>query len=309
MKIYPPAHEPDALADGEGLLFWYGATHIARAENSRRYRLENRLDQLPGARAFVGRDLSERALEGIDRVLVVRPFVDGPARRQLDALRRRGCRLWADYDDLLFDGELEQFPNASRFWQRMRLRRRLPVYRQGLDAFDAFTCSTEPIAEALRRLRPGVPVHVVPNVPSARWIANGWERYGTSAWSEGGPRVLRYFPGSPSHDEDFATVSATLAALLHQHPELSLEIVGYLRFDARPFPSERISHRPRVPHSELPELLLSTWLNLIPLAPTPYSLARSNIKELEASAFDVPSVTGSPQDFRDRIEQALRDGR
>jgi hypothetical protein len=309
MKLFPPAAEPAVFGAGEGLLFWYGAEHVARAENSRRYRIDNRLVHLPAARSYVGRKLPEAALVEVRIVLAVRPFVDAVARSELERLRARGLSVWADYDDLLFQGELADFPNAHRFWPRLRWKRRLPVYRGGLGAFDGFTCSTAPIAEALSTQRPGAPVHLVQNVPSSRWIEGGWTEYGRLAWKPGAPRVLRYLPGSPSHDEDFRAVEDVLAGLLHEVPDLELEIVGYLNFQRSKFPAARLRHRPKLPYHELPAVLLPTWVNLVPLANTPYSRARSSIKELEAEAFDVPSVSGHAGDFEQGLRAALERGR
>ncbi len=309
MKLFPSAHEPAALSDGQGVLFWYGAPHVARAENSRRYRIDNRLEHLPGARSYVGRTLTPSALAGIRLVLVIRAFVDRHARRQIDALRKSGIEVWADYDDLLFECPLDEFPGAGRFWARLRARRRLPVYRAGLDAFDGFTCTTEPIAVALRALRPDAPVHVVPNVPSAAWIRQGWARYGARAWKPGDPLTLRYLPGSPSHDEDFASIQPALARLLHDEPRLELEIVGYLHFDSHHFPRGRVRHFSRVDYDQLPGVILPTWLNLVPLAPSRYSQARSDIKRLEAEAFDVPSVGGDAAECTRSILDALARGR
>jgi hypothetical protein len=309
MKIFPPAVEPAVFGGGRGVLFWYGAEHVARAENSRRYRIENRLEHLSEARSYTGRQLPDRLLEGVRLVISVRPFVDRVARREFDRLRARGVSLWADYDDLLFDGSLDDFPNARRFWHRLRWRRRLPVYREGLDAFDGFTCTTAPIAEALSSACPDAEVHVVPNVPAPAWIERGWARYGHLAWRQGAPRVLRYFPGSPSHDEDFATVEDALVRLLHSVSDLELEIVGYLNFRQHRFPRGRVRHRPKVPYEELPRDLLPTWLNLVPLAPTPYSRARSTIKQQEAAAFGVPSVVGGAGEIEQGIRVALASGR
>jgi hypothetical protein len=309
MKVFPPAIEPRVFGSGDGVLFWYGAEHVARAENSRRYRIENRLGHLPEARSYTGRRLPDRVLEGVRLAISVRPFVDRVARRELDRLRARGVSLWADYDDLLFQGSIDDFPNARKLWQRIRWWRRLPVYRRGLDAFDGFTCTTDPIAEALTRTCPDVEVHVVPNVPAAAWIERGWARYGQLAWRKGAPRVLRYFPGSPSHDEDFATVEDQLARLLHEVADLELEVVGYLNFQPRRFPPGRVRHRPKVPYDELPAFILPTWLNLVPLAPTPYSRARSTIKQQEAAAFGVPSVVGGAGELERGIRAALASGR
>lgn len=309
MKLFPPAPEPAAFGAGDGLLFWYGAEHVARAENSRRYRIENRLALLPEARVFVGRRLPPDVLRGVRVVLAVRPYVDRVARVEIREVRRRGIAVWADYDDLLFEGSLDDFPNARRFWARLRWRRRLPVYREGLAAFDGFTCTTEPIAEALRRARPDAPIELVPNVPSRRWIEDGWRRFVDRAWKPGDPLVLGYFPGSPSHDEDFAVVEETLARLLREFPELRLVVVGYLRFAREKFPADRLTVAPKVAYEDFPAMLLPTWLNLVPLADTPYSRARSDIKVLEAEAFDVPSAVGDASGIEARIRAALASGR
>lgn len=309
MQVFPPASEPAAFGAGEGLLFWYGAEHVARAENSRRYRMDQRAELLPAARTHVGRRLPEAATHGVRLVLCVRPFVDRVLRAEVERMRQRGIAVWADYDDLLFAGEVDDFPNARKVWQRFKIGRRLPVYREGLVQFDGFTCSTQPIADALTRARPDVPVHVVPNVPAAAWIQRGWDRFGHLAWKPGMPRTLRYLPGSPSHDEDFAVIEDSLARLLHDTADLELEIVGYLNFNPRKFPRGRLRHLPKVPYDDLPRVILPTWLNLVPLAPTRYSQARSNIKELEAAAFDVPSAVGGAAELEATLRSALEKGR
>ncbi len=290
----PRAGDARAPDDGDGVLYWYGATHVAKAENSRRYRIENLLESRTKSTSHVGRILPPGKLRGIHTVVVVRAYVDALARLQLHALRRRGVRLVADYDDLLFDCPLDEFPPAERLRDRPRMARRLRIYRRGLDAFDAFTCSTEPIADALRRLRPDAPVELVANVPSPRWIEQGWRRFGRSAWKPGDPKVLRYLPGSPSHDRDFAVIEDVLAEFLRRHDDVALEVVGYLNFDRAKFPRDRVAHRPKVAYEDFPAVLLSTWVNLAPVAPTAYGLARSPIKLREASAFGVPTLSNHP---------------
>ncbi len=288
---------PGEADDGEGVLFWYGATRIAKAENSRRYRIENRLERLPRARSFVGRWLPADLLEDVHTVIVLRPYLDRSTREQLDALRRRGIRLVADFDDLLFDCPLSDFPPAEKLFHRPRMALRLRAYRAGLGAFDAFTCSTEPIAEALRRLRPDAPVRTVPNVPSPCWIERGWDRYGHLAWRPGDPKVMRYLPGSPSHDRDFAVVEDVLAEFMRAHADVELEVVGYLKFRRSKFPRDRVRQRAKVRYDELPAILLSTWVNLVPLAPNVYSASRSALKFLEAAAFDVPTIATPSADL------------
>jgi glycosyltransferase involved in cell wall biosynthesis len=285
-----PILTPVCGGSGSGVLFWYGAPHVAVAENSRRYRIANRLQVLPAARSVVSRTIPEDMLAGVHTVVSLRPFVDSVALRQIARLRGVGIRLVADYDDLLFDCPPSDFPGADYLLRRLRIARRLETYRSSVHHFDAFTTSTWPIAHALRAIRPDAAISVVPNQPSPAWVARGWARYGACAWKPGDARIVRYLPGSPSHDRDFAMIEEALIAFLHLHTDVELEVVGYLKFHQRSFPPGRVRHLPKVDYELFPKVLLSTWINLVPLAPTVYSQARSALKLLEAAAFGVPSI-------------------
>lgn len=285
-----PILAPVCEGTGDGVLFWYGAPHVSVAENSRRYRITNRLEALPLARSVSGRVIPNPKLEGVHTVVSLRPYVDSVAARQLAQLRSRGIRVVADYDDLLFDCPLRDFPGADHLLRRLQIGSRLETYRGSVQHFDAFMASTRPIADALRAMRPDAAISVVPNQPSPAWVARGWARFGDRAWKPGDARVVRYLPGSPSHDRDFAVIEEALITFLDRHPDVQLEVVGYLRFHQRNFPRGRVRHLPKVDYERFPEVLLSTWINLVPLAPTVYSQARSALKLLEAAAFGVPSI-------------------
>jgi len=285
-----PILAPVCHGEGAGVLYWYGASHISLAENSRRYRIANRLESMPWARSYVGRVIPQETLAGIHTVVSLRPYVDSLALRQIQQLRSRDIRVVADYDDLLFDCPLDDFPGADHLFRRLQIGSRLQTYRESVQHFDAFTASTRPIADALRAMRPDAAISVVPNQPSPSWVARGWARFGDRAWKPGDARIIRYLPGSPSHDRDFAVIEEALIAFLRQHPDVQLEVVGYLKFHQRDFPRGRVRHLPKVDYERFPEVLLSTWINLVPLAPTVYSQARSALKLLEAAAFGVPSI-------------------
>lgn len=288
----------DAVSDGtgDGVLFWYGAPHVAVALNSRRYRIDNRLERLPMARSFTGRTLPDEVLEGIHTVVSVRAYVDPKAAGQLARLRARGLHLIADYDDLLFACPPRDFPGYHQTLLKRRVVKKLDTYRSGLTHFDAFTASTTPIAEALRAARPDAPVATIPNRPSPAWFARGWSRFGDDRWQHGGPLVLRYLPGSPSHDHDFAVIADPMAEFLRRHDDVNFEVVGYLRFDSTHFPKGRVRHLAKVDYEAFAGVLVSTWINLVPLAPTVYSQARSALKILEAAGFGVPSIASPSVD-------------
>lgn len=291
MRTTPSAAfaERGARYDGFGLCFWYQATRMARASASCRYRMGHLAEHLRGAVTIVDRSPPLRDLRDADVLLVVRPFVDTACEAILDACRRRGVLLVADFDDLLFAGDPAEYPlvlggSLTAEESAARIRR----YREGLAAFDAFTVATADLESDLARAKPGARIARVPNGVSASWVEQGRALY--RAWQPGDPRVIRYLSGSPSHGADFAHIAPIVERFLRAHSRVTLEIVGALD-DRTP-----IQHA-RVPYMELPRLLASSWVTLAPLAPTRFNACKSAIKFLESAAFGAPCVASSIGDM------------
>lgn len=255
---------------------------------------------------MISESLPRAALAGKDVVLCARPAVDAKRAQVLGALRGQGLRLVADFDDLLFDCDPDDYPPIARGTRQRAVHElRLREYRQSLDHFDAFTVSTDSLAEHLRALRPGAPVHVVPNGVSPGWLRQGLMLYRT--WRPGDPKVIRYLPGSPTHDRDFAVIANPLRGFLREHGNVRLEVVGPLSFDGSGFPQDRVARRARVPFERFAELLGSSWVTLAPLARSEFNRCKSAIKFLEAAAFACPTVaTPIPDILRHRDGGVLR---
>ena len=287
------------------LCFWYHSSAIARASASCRYRIGNLTEVVRGATAVIDSVLSLRALQGKRALITARPFIDRSRLRSLATLRKKGVRLIGDFDDLLFDCPIDDFPPVMQGdGARSLHQERLGVYRDSLRYFDAFTVATEPLAEHLRALQPGVPVHVVPNGVSPAWARQTQLVY--RSWQPGDRKIIRYLPGSPSHDADFAMVSHPLRAFLLDHPDVHFEVVGPLHWDTTGFPSDRIAHRPRVRFEHLGEWLASSWVNLAPLAATEFNRCKSAIKYLESAVVGCPTLaTPIPDVARHRAGAVL----
>lgn len=277
--------------------FWYEPTRIAEARASCRYRIGNLVDHLPGATALVGTKLSVVNHLPVRTLCCVRPLASASFEQQLRDLRRRGARLVADFDDLLFGGPVEGLPPwAGGVGARGSEANRQLRYVKALDLFDEVTVATGALAERVSCARPKVEVTVVPN-----GISESWARRGEACrrWAPGDPRVVRYLSGSPSHDADFATVAPVLRAFLRRHANVRLEVLGPVRVDTSTFPSGQIRHLPRIrPFDELPSILASSWLAIAPLAPTPYNECKSAIKFLESAVFGCPVIASPNQDLR-----------
>lgn len=223
------------------------------------------------------------------RVLIAsRPRASSTSTRLLRRCAKRGILRVADFDDLLFTSNVEDFPTVlSGLESQSRASARALRHRRVIDKFDAFTVSTPSLASELQKLAPGAPVIVVPNGLSAAWVARANAIY--PAWKPGDPRVIRYLPGS-THDADFTVVGPALRRFLNAHPEVTLEVVGRLKWDRTGFPVGRVHHHDMVPYEHLPRFLASSWVNIAPLVDNRFNRCKSAIKFLEAAAFACPTV-------------------
>jgi glycosyltransferase involved in cell wall biosynthesis len=143
---------------------------------------------------------------------------------------------------------------------------------------------------------PAANVAVVPNGLSDAWVRQGRALY--EAFEPGDPLVIRYFAGSPSHDDDFASVVEPIRRFLFEHPEVRLELVGAIRADISTFPEGRVALLPAVPYEVLPMLIAKSWVNIAPLRTSEYAESKSALKVLEAAAFVCPTLASPNDDVR-----------
>jgi glycosyltransferase involved in cell wall biosynthesis len=281
---------------GRGLVFWYQATRVARAAGSCRYRIGNLTELIRGATAVIDASPGSRVFRDARVVVMLRPYLDTEDTALLQGLRKRGVRLVADFDDLLFDGDPDQWPQVqSKLLDRAECLLRRDRYRSALAQFSAFTVSTPHLAERLRQILPEADVAVIPNGVSPLWLRQG--RATCRPWQPGDPRIIRYLVGSPSHDADFAVVGEPLAAFLREHRDVGLEIVGPLRVPGQLFPPGQISRMDPVPYGEFAQILASSWVTLAPLVATEFNRCRSAIKFLESAAFGAPCIASPSSDM------------
>jgi len=277
--------------------FWYQALDVAKATASCRYRMGNLCELLSGADVVVNRALPQPIRARVATVCMIRPLVTPSLRAQLAALRDGGVRLVADFDDLLFAGRVSGLPGSvGGATSTALLDARLEGYAAALTAFDAFTVSTRPLREHILQRVPAAKVAVVPNGLSEAWVRQGRALY--DAFQPGDPLVIRYFAGSPSHDDDFASIAEPIRRFLVSHPKVRLELVGSIRADLSTFPEGRAVFSPPVPYETLPKLIAKSWLNIAPLCGSEYAEGKSALKVLEAAAFGCPTLATANDDVR-----------
>lgn len=289
-----PVH-PRLRTPARRVCFWYQALDVAKATASCRYRMGNLCELLSGADIVVRRALPRQVRARVATVCMIRPLVTPPLLAELAALRAAGVRLVADFDDLLFAGRVSGLPaSVGGATSSALLDARLEGYACALTAFDAFTVSTRPLRDQVLRRVPTAKVAVVPNGLSDAWVRQGRALY--DAFRPGDPLVIRYFAGSPSHDEDFATVAEPIRRFLVDHPEVRLELVGSIRADLSAFPEGRAAFLSPVPYETLPRLIGKSWVNIAPLRSSEYAESKSALKVLEGAAFGCPTLASANDD-------------
>lgn len=277
---------------GPRILFWYSSLTRAKALASCQYRIGNFVEVGRRAKALIAEQLPTRVLEQVDVLIIVRPYPSRAVHRALKEARRLSVLRVADYDDLLFAGAPGERPEVqsgrlSLRWMEDAHR----AYASLLPFFDAFSVTTAELAEELRVVRPDARIVISKNGLSPSWVEQGRAVY--PAWKPGDPKIMRFFPGSPTHDASFLEMASALAEWMAQNDDAKLEVVGNLEWRVDRFPKGRARHRGPVPYAELPGLLASTWINLWPRAETRFNHAKSPIKFLEAAAFGAPTIASS----------------
>ena len=229
-------------------------------------------------------------------VCVLRPQPGKKLDRLLERCQRLGIRTVADVDDLIFAPELADISpsvinaQASARIVRQQFQRTFSV----MQTFNDITVTTEPLAQAWKDTGSCIPVSVIPNGLSANWLNHP---VGVHAQPASNHKLMTYLPGTRSHDHDFAQLNEVLIRTLLEHPKARLMIVGELRIDDERLPRDRIIQRPWIAYEHLPTVIAASHVTLAPLAPTPFTYAKSHIKFTESAAFGTPVICSPNHDI------------
>ena len=199
--------------------------------------------------------------------------------RFLRAARAAGTRLAADYDDLIFDpAHAAASSMFARSWDLTAVSDTFERNTDALRLFGEFTVSTASLRDHVLALHPGAEVRVLPNaVPPSLWsmIQNrGYQDQPDRPY-------VGYFPGTPTHDADFAVAAEGVAALCRSR-RVPLRIVGPMQADPAAFRGVEVERTGLQPFGAMFDCLSNCRVVIAPLAPSPFNRAKSHIKLLEA---------------------------
>lgn len=120
---------------------------------------------------------------------------------------------------------------------------------------------------------------------------------------QGGIR-MGYFSGSITHNSDFAMILPVIIKVMQKYENLELHLVGDLDLPEALQPYQaRVKTTPFVDWQQLPELIASVDINLVPLEGGIFNEAKSENKWMEAALVKVPTIASKVGAF----DFAMRD--
>lgn len=224
-------------------------------------------------------------------------FFHRPKRRfglsyLLHRLHRNGTVTIADFDDLVFDpavaylspGVLNSLVTLKKTEQMFR------SHATALKKFNLISVSTIPLANAVSRQAPHAKVIVMPNTVHYSWYSAITKTLPVEHWN------LTYFPGTRSHDRDFAMIRQPLEQFLDEHPSIKLHITGVLDYELRCRPQQLVQHD-KQKFSKYHKFVAQSWVNLAPLEATLFNQHKSAIKAIEAAYWHAPTLASPIPDM------------
>lgn len=227
-----------------------------------------------------------------DVVIFHRPSYRFGMRWLLKRLRKRGAVVMADLDDLIFDPQYASVSPGvvNRQVTLKQTQKNFNANSKALALFEHISTSTAPLAVKLQQQFVDSRVIQLPNTVHQSWYQHQQPK------SKQALR-LTYFPGTRSHDRDFATIASPLAEFLQQYPEAQLHITGVLNCQLICRPGQLVMH-PKQPFANYASHVAQSYINLAPLEHTEFNQHKSALKAIEASYFNAPTIASPIPDMQ-----------
>jgi hypothetical protein len=198
----------------------------------------------------------------------------------------RSILTMLDVDDLIFKPSCADQSPAYRN-QILSLEKVKKQFMKNLKAFKLFSnfvTTTEALKEHLYHIFPKAKVLLIPNTVHYSWYGIESKPINLTI------KKIVYFPGTKSHDADFAIISEVLSIFLKKHPDVQLCITGPLNFEVEAN-KKQIVHNNKVPFNQHWKNYEGVWINLAPLELTEFTKCKSALKVIEAAFWGIPTIT------------------
>lgn len=225
---------------------------------------------------------------GLRLVVLHRPRYSSKLKKMIRVLKLQNIIVAADFDDLVFDERYMLFSPAllNGIQPRAKVKRNILLHYEALSLLDNVIVSTPTLRRYTLDSFPDKNVFLVKNYSHFAWIKPRRSEHYKQ-------KVLTYFPGTRSHDRDFWQITNVLEYFLAKNNNVQLLVIGPLSADllaSKGKISKQIRHVPRLPFEEYVKASKNSWVNLLPLEPTPFNQCKSAIKIIEAGNHLAPTI-------------------
>jgi len=280
--------------------------HIAAQDAaSLRYRAHNVIEALTlqGVEAmFVPEEDAAARLADVlahDLIVFVRRSWNPTIKALVQIAQQAEIPVVFDLDDFLFDPWILPYIDSARGASAADALHGIKDFRTTLEFCDYYTGTTRFLVEKVAALnKPGWVIRNGLNVTQLDLCRALLERP-PQAPADGAVRI-GYFSGTMTHQLDFRVAYPALVRILREFEQVRLIVVGEL--DLHLFPGldpfhGQIEQRPCVDWRDLPAVIASVAINIVPLEINPFTEAKSNLKYYEAAALKVPTIASPTEVF------------
>lgn len=291
-----------SLHEAKDILFINGCT----LPHPQRYRVDHQIEQL----LAVGLSCSKVDYDKItlDLVKYFRAFViyrcpiTPDIEKFINKAKENNKVTFYDIDDLVFD--LDRTKEIKAVQEMSKKDREL--YDDGvvrmqktLNLCDYGIASTTRLQTEMSKYL--TDVYVNRNVASEAMISFSEKALALPKDNE--KIMIGYFSGTITHNDDFKLVMSPLVKLLKEYDNVYLKIVGLLDLpEEMESVKDKIISSPFVDWKNLPELIHSVDINIVPLEDSIFNEAKSENKWTEASLVKVATVASNVGALKDVIE-------
>lgn len=251
------------------------------------YRCENLAHalQVHGAKVWLGHISRFPVWRDWNVVVFHRPRYDLRFRLLRAFLGRRGVKVVADVDDLVFvESMAKHSPGVLNGLVSLESAcKQFASHAASLSSVDHVTVSTPHLAWFISDSNLSSAVTCIPN--AIHW---SWRRMELQP-DDGQRFILGYSPGTRSHDRDFALVKPAIARLLEADKKIRMKITGPLNHGMQGF-HQQIDHHAKRPFADFYRAFESVRMNLAPLEDTPFNRCKSANKIMEAAWWNIPTI-------------------
>lgn len=278
-----------------------------------RYRAYNMCQALEGSKEWVGVYFFEsevpevsRYLKEVSRLIFCRTRWSLSFGQLIEQAKENGIPVLFDSDDLVFN--LDKVPlimhtlntpfteDFTAHWFSYVSR----LYQLGKSC--TATIGTNPYISTHLKNTFSTPSYSIPNFLNREQIGASEPLFNRP---QKNPHfTLGYFSGSPSHVNDFGKIAPEIAELLHDFPEMRLEVGGFMEFPPflKPFvKTKQIQHTPFVDFLTLQHKIAKVDINLIPLAINDFTECKSELKFFEAAIVGTTTLASPTYVYKENI--------